>query len=299
MTIDPSQPVSSDHGIETGEDARLDEALCQWRAQTTTTPQHLKVLQKSIEQAVATSKAPKVVSASDQQFAVVRFVLACAATCLIVAGGFWSYRVLAGNSSASKPSAGTDSQTLRGSDGLLKIATTDLESQQALLNGFRGCYGSQVQFVSEIDGRLQIRLDQQPSAAALTRRSFVAVHLVLVSRELNQIDATWQVVHRANLLAGQEHLVEITDPKTSLQLSLWALPVDSHRVNLDLQGRWDAAVPIQLSQSELEQIGQARSVFAVTSGDVEYRLYQTVLLLSGDDDQQISSVRSVNAEGES
>jgi len=262
-------------------------------------PKHLELLQHRIQRAIATQPTRLELAANRHPFKSVRFAIACAAALLIAISGFWFFRLRNDDSSLSRYEPVKNSRRDANSNATPSIATTDVRIQRALLEGFQDVYGKQIVYVSDIDGRLHVELDQQPASSASPNHSYIVVRFVLLSRKKNKVDAPWLVVHTANLLAGQEQQLEISDKETPLQISLWAFPVDADRVNLDLHGHWNLALPIELSQSELEKVGEAREIYSATHNGVEYRLYQTVLSLNEDSDSQVSSNGLTNAGGES
>ena len=285
----------------------FDEALQQWGADHTATESHLGKLRDEIKQTLRDRKsvaaeasvestsvskqsnsAPSPEPASTQTVAPHRSQLKWLATAAIL---LVSVGVIGTGYSWLKQD-GTF-VTAPFDEGLaLAIETSSQQRQQTLLDRYQEVFGDDVQWVSELDGDVNIRLsrssslrDQQALGSA-KKSVFLSIRLVLVSLDHSADQRQWQVVRDVNLLTEQEQRVDFTAQQTGSDFSIWACPVDRDLVSIDLDCQLAAPLEIKVTTSELQKTGETAEIFSTTLDGVEYRLYQTAVRLDQSDSQR-------------
>ena len=288
-------------------DQLLDEVLQQWGADRTAADPHLDALQDKIKQtlrdrqsagvdvgttralppenlnAASTPQTTSTQTAKPQHSVLKR--LAIAAMVLVSLGGIGTgYSWL--NQDRTLSTSSSD-------DGLaLAIDTTQLQYQQVLLDRYQEVFGDNVNWVSELDGDVNIRLAgnssvrDQESLGSAKKPVFLSVRLVLVSLDHASDKRQWKVVRDVNLLTKQEQRVELMAKQAGSDFSIWAYPVDMDLVSIDLDCQIVAPLEIKVTTSELQKTGETAEIFSTTLDGVEYRLYQTAVRLDQSDSQR-------------
>ena len=202
------------------------------------------------------------------------------AAVLLVAFGLW----LQGEPNGTKEEAPTTpTYALRESPPPLSVRKVPMSQQTRLLKEFQDLFGPDLVWIVERDGRADVGLIDPSSPAATSRPDrFIAVRLVLWARPVSGGD--WNETEVYNVLAGQEELVQVAPTSNgTAPLALWIYPLDDKMVSIDLH--YQPAVPTskRINQSIIQPLGECTNICGFKKDGVEYRLYQTADLITGDD----------------
>ncbi|MCA9258583.1 MAG: hypothetical protein KDA61_05265 [Planctomycetales bacterium] len=268
-------------------DPSLDRLLRQWADRHAVDDDQTRQLESRVR-AAASEPTASVVLASLTPHSRPTWKWAVAATAAaIVLACYLEYR---SNSNQQTPDA-TPSQLVAepttGSRGSLADSDEGDESRRLvdLWDAYRDEFGSSLAWIAEVDGRVEIGLHEVGSSEVA---QLVAVRLTLSARHLEGPDTaespSWRELESFQVVAPREQVVRLAARDGSSPLALWAFPVESQRVAVDVSYNGETQ-PIRFFGSQLQATGRAGAarLLNVVTADQEYRLIQTAYVLESDD----------------
>lgn len=166
--------------------------------------------------------------------------------------------------------SGKTSQLAQIESKALHAAELNSDSQLEKLAHFINLFGNQLTAVAELDDEIEISM-ASPKPNEL--QEFLAIQLVLLSRDSNSPQTDWKVEHRVRVLARSEQRVDIESETSSC--SLWAMPIDQDLISIDVNFRLSGNNQVNFTANELQQSRVPKQIRSITQPGKEYRLYQT------------------------
>jgi hypothetical protein len=119
----------------------------------------------------------------------------------------------------------------------------------------------------------------------LLGRDFVAVRLTLVARTTSSKE--WKEVQSLDVVTRREEVVEVAAKSDRHPaLTLWAYPLDDNMISIDLRyepsefaGLSKLPSDFAIESSTVQSLGEPAPVMSFENDGVEYRLYQSAVLL--------------------
>lgn len=266
---------------------QLDRLLADWASTNALNPADLDVLQRKIGERLASDPHPRTVEPATVRYSLVhrRRLLPSAvaiAAMLLIAVGLWRLGRDFNVAGDTKDVANANQHFPQ------PLLAVSLEHQIRLLKEYRAVFGSDLVWVVEEGGKVDVGLHVPDSAVSPPAAEYVAVQLTLWSRPVQQSDdeQKWTQIESFNVLAEREQLVEVTlRGGDSAPLRVWAYPLDKEMVSIDLQFHSRRLADVSFDGSNLQSLGQGhtKDILSFKKEGVEYRLYQTADLLDTDD----------------
>jgi hypothetical protein len=268
---------------------KLDQLLQQWANERSLSRDDLSALQRAIKQRVADGQQPAAEQLSlaslpkRRSRPFVALTLSVAAV-LLIAFGISSYRHhqeelarLANVDGAIDPNGHTNRLPLE-----VVFQYGDLQRHRRLLAEFQHVFGQRITWISNVNGRVDVGLASDASRKHAASDRYVAIRLTLVSGSAKE--NRWELVRSFDVLANEQEYVEVpSELSEESPLVLWAYPVDEGVISIDLRCRLLAPNGEPVSTSEIRHAGDRSPIHVFQRDGVEYRLYQTAVLLENDD----------------
>lgn len=263
---------------------QLDRLLADWASTNALNPADLDVLQRKIGERLASDPHPRTVEPATLRYSLVhrRRLLPSAvaiAAMLLIAVGLWRLGRDFNVAGDTKDVANANQHFPQ------PLLAVSLEHQFRLLKEYRAVFGSDLVWVVEEGGKVDVGLHVPDSAVSPPAAEYVAVQLTLLSRPVRQDDDEhdWTPVETFNVLAQREQLVEVTQDGGPLMV--WAYPLDQEMVSIDLKYHPGSLADVSIDSSNLQPLGQGHStnIHSFVKDGIEYRLYQTAELLQESD----------------
>lgn len=166
-------------------------------------------------------------------------------------------------------------------------ATSPPIDQAHLLAEYQEVFGPELCWLVEQPSRSEIGLRSPRPQASAMPNDFVAVRLLLFARPTG--GAKWKEIQALNVVARREEFVEVgaeSDRQTAL--TLWAYPLDDKMISIDLRyepsefaGQASILSGVAIESSSVQDLGESAPVYSFEHEGIEYRLYQSAVLLPG------------------
>jgi hypothetical protein len=255
------------------QDHQLDHLLQDWAQRHAVGADDLASLERRIKDHLATEH--RLTSATQPQSVAARAsrrvsaaLVGLAAALLIALFGWWYL----------KP---------RDSSVDVAQAPSPPRDQAHLLAEYQEVFGPELCWLVEQPSRSEIGLRPPKSQPSAVPNDFVAVRLLLVARPASGQE--WKEIQALDVVARREEVVEVvaeSDRQTAL--TLWAYPLDDKMVSIDLRYKpsefaGQATIPagVAIESSSVQSLGESAPVYSFERDGVEYRLYQSAVLVSG------------------
>lgn len=248
-------------------DDKLVRALREWAEGRSASAEHVRALQDRVIESLAGSRP--LVSQSGEHGALVRWgalaygTLAVAATLLI---GITLVQWL------SSPTDG-EPQPVAAQFSAIEVA-----AKARLLGELRALFGDRFGWVAESDQHVQIGLSDEESAA---KGPYLAYRLVMFRKAASETQ--WQTVWIFDVVAGNELVVhEQQAGGQGNSVSLWGFLLPDGNVAVDVEAQLTAIGGVRSKGSVVTRPGVPTELFSGSKDNVEYRFYQTVMLVTAD-----------------
>lgn len=157
--------------------------------------------------------------------------------------------------------------------------------QAPLLAEYEEVFGPELSWLVEQPTRSEIGLRPAGTNATSPGREFVAVRLILIARPTSGKE--WKEVQSLDVVARREEVVEVAAKSDRhAALTLWAYPLDEKMISIDLRYEpsefaAESKVPsdVAIESSSVQSLGESTPVVSFESEGVEYRLYQSAVLI--------------------
>jgi hypothetical protein len=139
-------------------------------------------------------------------------------------------------------------------------------------------FGRQLRWVAEFDGKLELGIEPDATAALPANSQPVTIRFMVVKR--GQSDRDWSVVWTVNLVARNEQLVQLQPADAdSPSLMVWTYTLADGKIACDAELSLGGSRAWRMKASELQSAGDVKELASAAEGGVEYRVYQAVQLL--------------------
>ncbi len=253
------------------QDNQLDHLLQDWARSRAASTGDLISLQRRIKERILTentlSGGPplQTVVTSREGGRFFSIFVGIAAACLIAFFGWWYLRPSGQDDFAKNVPASTD--------------------RARVLTEYQEVFGPELSWFVEQPSRSEIGLRLPGSQPAATPNDFVAVRLLLFARQAG--DQEWKEIQALDVVARREEVVEVVaESDRRATLTLWAYPLDEKMISIDLRyepsrfaGQVDVPADMAIESSSLQSLGELAPVSSFEREGVEYRLYQSAILL--------------------
>jgi hypothetical protein len=154
-----------------------------------------------------------------------------------------------------------------------------------LLGEYKDVFGPELSWLVEQPTRAEIGLRPAGADASTLGRDFVAVRLTLVARTTSSKE--WKEVQSLDVVTRREEVVEVAAKSDRHPaLTLWAYPLDDNMISIDLRyepsefaGLSKLPSDFAIESSTVQSLGEPAPVMSFENDGVEYRLYQSAVLL--------------------
>jgi hypothetical protein len=157
---------------------------------------------------------------------------------------------------------------------LATISARQAETGRKLFDEMERLFSSDLRWVVQSDGDVGIGVESLPGGPLRDAPPLLA-RLVVVSRRAGE--TAWTTIWKTDVLLRGEEVVEVVpNHAVDNRLVLWVYPLADGKLAVDTT--LSLREPLQVS-SRLNTVlpqGQPAEVFSFRSGDMEYRLFQTV-----------------------
>ncbi len=249
----------------------LKKTIQDWSAAREASPESLRILSARISTETARRRSPPATTGSAALPPPLwpRFALAaCASAVLALTAFIVCFRFAASDSkeiniASSLPAAITGEQA---------------ENGRKLFNELEYVFADQLRWAAYSNGKIKLGIEPIQGGADRDSAAF-QYRLTVLSRKAG--DKTWQPAWTKDVLLRSEEFVEVTsDSSERNSLSLWILPVPDGKVMVETGLSLDAPARIASRSSSLMDIGKPVELLSTRSEDTEYRVFQSVALLS-------------------
>jgi hypothetical protein len=139
-------------------------------------------------------------------------------------------------------------------------------------------FGRQLRWVAESDGKLELGIEPDATAALPANSKPVTIRFTVVKR--GQSDRDWSVAWTVNLVARNEQLVQLQQAEAdSPSLMVWTYTLADGKIACDAELSLGGSQGWRMKGSELQSAGDVREMGSAAEEGVEYRVYQAVQLL--------------------
>lgn len=275
---------------EQPQDQRLDQLLHEWADMKSPEPQQLSTLKQSVLQQMADSEqAPEEPLTlnqvnRDRTWRYAAGVSALAATLLIAFGLGRHWGKQESLEMVSNQPPGDLNLKDRSASLIFDPASMrPLQTQQRrrILDEFQGVFDRQIAWIADVDGELKVGLAPTGQNKSAPDHRYLAIRLTLLSSTPSQTG--WEVEQSYEVLASTEELLQVplsTDDDS--KLTVWAYPVEDGLVSIETKCHLAGAYSQQVDASHLQTFGQHNRIHTFEKDGIEYRLYQTAVLLEDD-----------------
>jgi len=266
------------------DEKKIDRLLCDWSAGERADLQHLHRLAERIKSAIDAQVAP------DSQYGplvaptptvnagwrtpLVCFSLGVAATVLVTGLGIAWFVAREKPIALPEPAETTT---------FAQIDTGQIHNRATLFRELNEFYAGNLAWMAEVDGRVVLRVDSakigSPSSPIQTndaRERSVTVRVVVIARAAG--DQRWQTLWKADVISENDQFVQIgPSDGAKRDLSLWAHLLPDGSVAVDTSISLEAGN--QESYSGVQRPSVPERILTRKSGNIEYRVFQTVAVL--------------------
>jgi hypothetical protein len=160
---------------------------------------------------------------------------------------------------------------------LARFQESQLTGKASLLAAAEELFNGHLAWVAE-DGR-EVQLGLSDAAVPRQARP-LAIRVVVLARKTGNGD--WKPLWETDLVTHDEQLVELAPQAAAgARLRLWAHPLPDGMIAVDADFVLKGTVPLRSSSSGIQPGGVPQRVFSLQTDDAEYRIYQTVAMLTG------------------
>ena len=139
-------------------------------------------------------------------------------------------------------------------------------------------FGRQLRWVAEWDGKVELGIEPDATAAVQANSKPVTIRFTVVKR--GQSDRDWSVAWTVNLVVRNEQLVQLQPAEAdSPSLMVWIYTLADGKIACDADLSLGGSEGLHVKASELQSAGDVRELASTAEGGVEYRVYQAVQLL--------------------
>lgn len=259
---------------------QLDQALRDWADRRASSEHSLTELRGSILSALdddaetAVVERATVVGKSGWQTRVTWFSLGVAAALLLAFSSFWIFSNNDQQIVKPDPPDQIDSKLLAG------ITPEQLAQKTQLFTKLEGMFGSQLDWVAESNGTIEIGVEPDASAAHADNSVPVAIRITVVRKQPNE--KTWNPVWTVDVVSRSERLVQFKSKNANApSLVVWTYTLPDGMIACDTELiSVDGIEGLHATVSELQAAGATKQVAAPTSGGTEYQVFQSVVPLN-------------------
>jgi hypothetical protein len=157
---------------------------------------------------------------------------------------------------------------------LATLSKDQLAAKAAVWKEMERMFSGQLQWAAESDDKVTMGL--LPLARPVSRGGApVAIRLVVVSRKRDS--PAWTPLWTVDVVTRGEEVVTLTREFCGVgRLLLWTYPMPDGMVAVDGRIALADRTPVDLSFSGIQRGGTTKAVSSADSGEVEYRVFQTV-----------------------
>ena len=161
--------------------------------------------------------------------------------------------------------------------GLAGISESQTRVFGSLFGEADRLFGDHLRWIAQSDRDVNLGVDAASSDVS-SQGGPLVVRVTVVARSVGE--DTWREVWDAHVMARAEDRIELApDPDTGNRLTLWIYPLADGHVAMDSRLHMDSPIHVRSESSEVLQEGKPFRVLALTEGETEYRVYQTVVAL--------------------
>jgi hypothetical protein len=253
------------------QDNQLDDLLQNWaRSRAVRTDDlaslELRIKDRMLTEHLSMGPQPQSASASRNGSQFLKVFVGIAAAILIALFGWWYLRPSGTNADfaqTASPSA----------------------DQAHVLAEYQKVFGPELSWYVEQPSRSEIGLRQSGSQPSATPHDFVAIRLLLFARPASGKE--WKEIQALDVVACPEEVVEVAaESDRHTTLILWAYPLDKKMISIDLRyepsefaRRTNVPSGISIESSSVQSLGELAPVYSFEREGIEYRLYQSAVLL--------------------
>ncbi len=157
------------------------------------------------------------------------------------------------------------------------ITGKQMEGGWKLFGEMERMFTDQLRWVAQSNGDVDLGVEPIPGGPAKDSAP-MQYRLTVVSRKSGE--KAWRPAWSMDVLLHREELVEIAPGcHDKNKLDLWVYPLADGKVAVDTGLSLDTPMRVASRTSSLMDLGKPAEVLEMRSGDVEYRVFQTVVLL--------------------
>jgi hypothetical protein len=262
-------------------DERLDELLQQWAENRAATDEQVTTLRDRVSSALDQAMlvdVPVTPRPSRDLTVTKRLAWFClgAAAAVVVALLLWPDRVPAPQPVSSDTSPGPPERE-DGIPAFAALTEEQLNAKAVLWKEMENIFPDQLQWAAESDEKVAMGLLREAKPAS-GKGTPIAIRVVVVSR--TDDDRAWTPVWTVDVVTRQEEVVALTPECFGVgKLLLWTYPMPDGMVAVDGRIALPDPTPVDSSFSGIQARGTTKAIMSVNSGDVQYRVYQTIALV--------------------
>ncbi len=157
---------------------------------------------------------------------------------------------------------------------LARISSDDANAIRSLYAETDHMFAEKLRWIAESNGNMGIGVESVLGGQANDSVPLL-VRLTVVSRAAGESE--WKREWNADVLLRGQEVAEIApNPNTPNKLTLWAYPLEDGRVAIDTGFSLVAPVELASHSSAVASEGAPLELLSMKTGDVEYRVFQTV-----------------------
>lgn len=269
--------------MKDGPDERLDGLLRRWAESRASTDEQIAKLRERISSTVKTAALVDIPPMQRPHKGLVvagRVAWFClgAAAAVLVAGLLWPVR--SPEPRVVSPDVADVPQIQQnGIPAFAALKRDQLTARAVLLKEMENVFPDQLRWVAESEDKVSVGLLSE-ARPAWRETAPIAIRVVVVSRKTSNQD--WTPVWTVDVVTRGEEVVALTPQCSGVgKLLLWTYLMPDDMVAVDGSIALPDPSPVHCSFSGIQQEGTTKAVLWVQADHVEYRVFQTVALISG------------------
>jgi hypothetical protein len=251
---------------------KLDNILQDWAARMAPTKEHLKDLTTRVTGEVARRRY--LAHTEDRPVAVVQFWsklayagLGAAVTLVIALVCFHSFLTVTGPSPNSAPAS-----------SFAFISREQAKAGNRLFREMERLFPNNLRWISESNGDVGMGVESV-QGGILQDSPEIFVRLTVVARK--EGEKSWKPIWKTDVLLRGEELVEVVpNREKDNRLALWVYPLAGGKVAIDSSLALDMPMRLASRINTIVEQGEPAEIMSLRADNMEYRVFQTVKVLS-------------------
>jgi hypothetical protein len=158
----------------------------------------------------------------------------------------------------------------------VNFAAAEIAEKGRLLAELRSLFGDRFGWMAESGEHVQLGVSDESVTA---EGPYLAIRWVLVRR--GRAESEWQKTWTIDVMARNERVIHINElPDQAGALVIWGFVLPDGNVAVDVDADLSSFGDLRTEGSVVARPGEPTELFLLSEGDFEYRIYQTVLLVS-------------------